>query len=56
MVRTTPQSRFEPADYARLVPKLFEHARSELGAEVELLHDVHTNGSRHRWRSAWLAI
>ena len=38
---TTPQSRFEPADYARLVPKLFEHVRCELGADVELLHDVH---------------
>ncbi len=37
----TPQNVFEPADYARLVPKLFEHARSELGDEVGLLHDVH---------------
>jgi mannonate dehydratase len=38
---TSPQNVFEPADYARLAPKLFEHARRELGDEVELLHDIH---------------
>lgn len=38
---TAPQNVFEPADYARLAPKLFEHARRELGDEVELLHDIH---------------
>ena len=38
---TTPQNFFEPADYARFVPRLFEAARAELGDEVELLHDVH---------------
>ncbi|MCH2209921.1 MAG: bifunctional D-altronate/D-mannonate dehydratase [Fuerstiella sp.] len=38
---TAPRNIFEPADYARLAPKLFEHARSELGDEVELLHDIH---------------
>jgi mannonate dehydratase len=38
---TAPQNVFEPADYARLAPQLFEHARSELGEEVELLHDIH---------------
>lgn len=38
---TNPHNVFEPADYARLVPKLFEHARQELGDEVELLHDIH---------------
>ena len=38
---TSPHNVFEPADYARLVPKLFEHARNELGNEVELLHDIH---------------
>ncbi|MDP6059520.1 MAG: enolase C-terminal domain-like protein [Pirellulaceae bacterium] len=38
---TAPQNLFEPADYARLAPKLFEHARNELGDEVELLHDIH---------------
>lgn len=38
---TTPQSLFEPADYVRIAPKLFEQARQQLGEEVELLHDVH---------------
>lgn len=38
---TSPQNIFEPADYVRLAPKLFEHARKELGDEVELLHDIH---------------
>lgn len=38
---TNPHNVFEPADYARLAPKLFEHARHELGDEVELLHDIH---------------
>jgi len=32
---------FEPAPYLRTVPRLFEHLRSKLGDEVELLHDVH---------------
>lgn len=32
---------FDPSTYVRLVPKLFEHLRSTLGDEVELLHDVH---------------
>jgi len=32
---------FEPAAYCRIVPKLFEHVRKELGDEVELLHDMH---------------
>jgi len=32
---------FEPSDYVRTVPKLFEHIRKECGDEVELLHDVH---------------
>ena len=27
--------------YARTVPKLFEHLRSTLGDEIELLHDIH---------------
>lgn len=38
---TSPHNVFEPADYARLVPRLFEYARRELGDEVELLHDIH---------------
>jgi len=32
---------WESAPYVRMVPKLFEHLRSKLGDEVELLHDVH---------------
>ena len=36
-----PHNIFEPADYARLAPMLFEHARRELGDEIELLHDIH---------------
>jgi mannonate dehydratase len=32
---------FEPGPYLRLVPKLFDHLRTKLGEEVELLHDCH---------------
>jgi mannonate dehydratase len=32
---------WEPKPYVRMVPKLFEHLRKQLGDEVELLHDVH---------------
>jgi mannonate dehydratase len=32
---------WEPGPYLRTVPRLFEHLRSALGDEVELLHDVH---------------
>jgi len=32
---------WEPTVYCRLVPRLFDHLRSRLGDEVELLHDVH---------------
>lgn len=32
---------FEPTPYQLAVPRLFEHLRSRLGDEVELLHDVH---------------
>ena len=34
-------ARWDPAAYCRLVPRLFDHIRSRLGDEVELLHDVH---------------
>jgi mannonate dehydratase len=34
-------STWEPGPYVRLVPRLFEHLRRQLGDEVELLHDVH---------------
>jgi len=37
----SPHNIFEPADYVRLAPRLFEYARRELGDEIELLHDVH---------------
>jgi mannonate dehydratase len=35
------QQPWEPGPYCRLVPRLFDHMRSQLGEEVELLHDVH---------------
>ncbi|HEY3044246.1 MAG TPA: enolase C-terminal domain-like protein [Vicinamibacterales bacterium] len=38
---TNPRAIWEPAPYVRMVPKLFEHLRTKLGDEVELLHDVH---------------
>ena len=38
---TTPGAVWEPARYVREIPKLFEHLRTKLGDDVELLHDVH---------------
>lgn len=38
---TTAQNTFEPEDYARTARQLFEYARTELGEEIELLHDIH---------------
>jgi mannonate dehydratase len=32
---------WEPKPYARMVPKLFEYLRKQVGDEVELLHDMH---------------
>jgi mannonate dehydratase len=32
---------WEPGPYCRIVPRLFEHMRAQLGLDVELLHDVH---------------
>ena len=32
---------YDPQAYARSIPKLFDHLRSHLGFEIELLHDVH---------------
>ena len=32
---------WEPGPYVRLVPKLFEYLRKQVGDEVELLHDMH---------------
>jgi mannonate dehydratase len=35
------QEAWDPAAYARIVPKLFDYIRSRMGEEVELLHDIH---------------
>ena len=32
---------FDPQNYARSVPRLFEHVRAQVGDAIELLHDVH---------------
>ncbi|GHO93191.1 starvation-sensing protein RspA [Reticulibacter mediterranei] len=32
---------FDPDAYARSIPRLFEHIRSQVGYEIELLHDIH---------------
>ncbi len=32
---------WEPGPYVRIVPKLFEHMRRQMGDDVEFLHDVH---------------
>jgi mannonate dehydratase len=37
----TVEGHWEPASYARVVPKMFEYVRSRMGDEIELLHDVH---------------
>jgi mannonate dehydratase len=38
---TNPRAIWESAPYVRMLPKFFEHMRTRLGDEVELLHDVH---------------
>src|SRR5688500_10226264 len=38
---TNPRGIWESAPYVRMLPKFFEHLRTKLGDEVELLHDVH---------------
>jgi mannonate dehydratase len=38
---TNPRAIWESGPYVRMLPKFFEHLRSKLGDEVELLHDVH---------------
>ena len=35
------QGHWEPRPYCQLVPRMFEHLRSQLGNDIELLHDVH---------------
>ncbi|TVY08891.1 enolase C-terminal domain-like protein [Paenibacillus cremeus] len=36
-----PGAYYDPNEYARSVPRIFEHVRSRFGNELELLHDVH---------------
>jgi mannonate dehydratase len=36
-----PRAIWESGPYVRMLPKFFEHMRTKLGDEVELLHDVH---------------
>jgi mannonate dehydratase len=36
-----PGAYYDPVAYARSVPPMFEHVRSVVGFEVELLHDIH---------------
>jgi mannonate dehydratase len=38
---TNPRAIWESAPYVRMLPRFFEHMRTKLGDEVELLHDVH---------------
>jgi mannonate dehydratase len=38
---TAPKYVWEPGRYVRAIPRLFEHLRTTVGDEVELLHDVH---------------
>jgi mannonate dehydratase len=38
---TNPRAIWESAPYVRMLPRFFEHLRTALGDEVELLHDVH---------------
>ncbi|CAN5592242.1 D-galactonate dehydratase family protein [soil metagenome] len=35
------QDPWDPDAYVRIVPRLFEHIRTALGDEIELLHDIH---------------
>ena len=36
-----PGAYFDPDAYARSIPRIFEHLRTKLGFEVELIHDIH---------------
>lgn len=35
------EERWNPSAYCRVVPKLFDHLRSTVGEDIELLHDIH---------------
>ena len=37
----SPVELWDPAAYARTVPRLLDHLRKKLGDEIEILHDVH---------------
>jgi mannonate dehydratase len=36
-----PGAYYDPDAYARSVPRIFDHLRSKIGFDIELLHDVH---------------
>ncbi len=36
-----PEEIWEPSPYLRIIPRLFEHLRTQIGDETELFHDVH---------------
>ncbi|HZF39641.1 MAG TPA: enolase C-terminal domain-like protein [Blastocatellia bacterium] len=38
---TNPKNIWDSTPYVRILPKLFDHLRTKLGEDVELLHDVH---------------
>jgi mannonate dehydratase len=38
---TNPKAIWDSAPYVRMLPKVFDHLRTKLGEEIELLHDVH---------------
>jgi mannonate dehydratase len=38
---TNPKAIWESAPYVKMLPKLFDHLRTKLGDDIELLHDVH---------------
>jgi mannonate dehydratase len=40
-LQAQPGDYFDPGVYARSIPPMFEHVRSAIGFETELLHDVH---------------
>lgn len=57
--RALPGMYFDPAAYARSIPRLFAYLRTHLGDEVELLHDVHERlapSRRSNWQNAWSRI
>lgn len=39
--RSVPGAYYDPTAYARSIPRLFEHIRSTIGDDIELIHDIH---------------